>query len=716
MMTSEPAWAGAVRGLAERILGPAGASVRLTALGDTARAYEYRADGGILTLTATDGVGAAVGLHHYLRERCGRSVGWDTPLPLPVTELPDSPPRRGTARVRDGYYLNFCTFSYTMPYWTWADWEREIDWMALHGITMPLAVTGHEAALRLAYTRLGLSDDAVRRFLGGPGYLPFQFMGCVDGFGGPLPSSWIDGHRELGARILERERSFGMTPVLPAFTGQVPRELAPSDVTARRWHEFDTWVLDPADPRYERVGAEIARAQAELFGTDHYYAADPFIEMIPVDADPAFPAAVAAGTLAGLRAADPDAVWVMQAWPFSYQRDFWTDERVAAFLDAIGDDRMLVADLWAEYDPQWRRLGQFAGKPWLWCALLDFGGRTDPVADLPGLPGAVDEALAAPNPPTGLGLAMEATRNNPAFFELVADQLWNQVGDAATWIDAFATERYGPGAWTDDLRAAWRGLLGSVYDARGLRIFPEQFNGILTTKPSYAAVADDDGLARLRADVADALWYEPAVLADAWRRLADVAERYPHLAAGPLGHDLIEAGIAYLARTADQFYLDAVEHSVRLGHASTPHVDRFLRLFDDLDRMLATRAEFTFQHWESAALAWAADPADEAVLRDNARRILTVWGTTTSPLLDDYAARHWSGLMGYYRDRWRLWADGLDRALAGDPAAGARLDEALRGRAEAFLRDGAAPPPADLADLPTEARRLVTTYADRGAR
>lgn len=717
MTLREPEWSDALRGLAHRVLGDAGSAVRTATLTASGRAFEYRAEAGVVTVAATDGVSAAVGLHHYLRDRCGRSIGWDTPLPLPLTTLPDGPPRRGDARVRDGYYLNFCTFSYTMPYWTWADWEREIDWMALHGITMPLAVTGHEAALRLAYSRLGLDDAVIRRFLGGPGYLPFQFMGCVDGFAGPLPPSWIESHRELGARILRRERSLGMTPVLPAFTGQVPRELAPSDVTARRWHEFDTWVLDPADPRYARVGAEIARAQLELFGTDHLYAADPFIEMIPVDADPAFPGRVAAATLAGLRAADPDAVWLMQAWPFSYQREFWSGERVAAFLDAIGHERMLVADLWAEHDPQWRRLGQFAGKPWLWCALLNFGGRTDPVADLPGLPPAVDEALAAPHPPAGLGLAMEATRNNPVFFELVTDQLWNRVGDVAAWTDAFVAERYGPGEWTGDLRAAWRGLLGSVYDARGLRIFPEQFNGVLTAKPSYAALAGPGGLARLRSDVAGALWYDPAVLADAWRRLTDVAERYPELVPGPLGHDLIEAGIGYLARVADRYHLEAVEQSVRLGRAGVAHVDRFLGLFGDLDRMLATRPEFTFRHWESAALAWATDPADAAVLRDNARRIVTVWGTTTSPLLDDYAARHWSGLVGgYYRDRWRLWADGLDRALAGDPAAGAALDDGLRERSETFLRDGAGPPADDVAGLAAEARRLITIYADRGAR
>jgi alpha-N-acetylglucosaminidase len=192
--------------------------------------------------------------------------------------------------------------------------------MALHGVTMPLALTGHEAVLFEAYQRLGLSSDAVRFFLGGPGYLPFQYMGCLDSFLGPLPSYWISSHLSLGRRILERERTFGMTPVLPAFTGHVPRELGTGRV--RTWQGFETMVLDADDPLYVSTGAEITRVQLELLGSDHLYAADPFIEMIPVDADPG---AVAAATLAGLTRADPSAVWLMQAWPFSYQKDFWTD-------------------------------------------------------------------------------------------------------------------------------------------------------------------------------------------------------------------------------------------------------------------------------------------------------------------------------------------------------------------------------------------------------
>ena len=47
-------------------------------------------------------------------------------------------------------------------------------------------------------------------------------MGNLRGFGGPLPSSWIQNQLALQHNILNRMRSLGMIPVLPGFAGHVP--------------------------------------------------------------------------------------------------------------------------------------------------------------------------------------------------------------------------------------------------------------------------------------------------------------------------------------------------------------------------------------------------------------------------------------------------------------------------------------------------------------
>jgi alpha-N-acetylglucosaminidase len=662
----------------------------------------------VLSISATDAISACVGIHRYLRTACNASVGWDAVLPLNIPSFPDVAETRGSARLAEAYYLNFCTFSYTTPYWDWGDWEREIDWMALHGITMPLMVVGHEAVLHAAYTELGLESEKILEFLGGPGYLPFQYMGCLDSFAGRPTRSWVDRHAELGTRILSRQREFGMTPVLPTFSGHVPEAIAPDRVSHRDWQGFSTAFLDPTDPLYRRIGTEVTRAQIALFGTDHLYAADPFIEMLPVDADPAYPGVVAEALLAGLRSADPDAVWVMQSWPFVHHHGFWTDERVTAFLEAIPDDGLLILDLWAETDPQWRRFDRFAGKRWIWCALLNFGGRTDLVGEPHRIQQELEEAMVPGHPPTGIGLAMEATRNNPALYELATDLAWSPPAEVTSWLDDFVDQRYR--RRHPDLREGWQDLLATVYGGVGMNIFPEVFRGILTEKPSYSPLAD---LPALREKLGSTLWYDHDRLIHGWGLLLTAAEEDDELAAGPLGHDLADVGLSALLRVADRYYLDLVEHSLDGGTGSEHLIARFLRLFDDLDRMLATRSEFTLRAWETKARPWGDSPAERDALVDNARRILTVWNEPAISTLDDYAGRIWAGLVGgYYRERWSIWADGLARALTQPAGVGEReLDDRIEQHAHRFLRIGAGSDAPSGLGIAAESRALFKRYS-----
>ena len=56
------------------------------------------------------------------------------------------------------YDFNYCTFSYSMAFWDWNRWQKEIDWMALHGINMPLAIVGEECVWRNMLLKLGYTE------------------------------------------------------------------------------------------------------------------------------------------------------------------------------------------------------------------------------------------------------------------------------------------------------------------------------------------------------------------------------------------------------------------------------------------------------------------------------------------------------------------------------------------------------------------------------
>lgn len=708
---SRPAWALDVEALWTRVTGGELALDIVEMSEKTARSYEVQSRSGRVLVQATDAGAACVGLHQLLRRHFGVAVMWDTVLPLDLATGGDSEAIRGSAVVPDVYYMNFCTFGYSTAFWGWAEWEREIDWMALHGVTMPLAVVGHEATLRLAYGRLGLSEEAVRDFLGGPAHLPWVYMGNLDTFGGPLPTAWTDEHLDLGRRIINRQRALGMTPVLPAFTGHLPRELAPADAKSRLWQGMATTVVAPEDPLFTRATAEIVAAQRELFGTDHLYASDPFIEMIPADTDSStdYPAAVADAIVRGLTAGDPDAVWVLQSWPFAYQRDYWTDERVREFLDAIPDERVIILDLWAEAQPQWDRLDGFYGKSWIWSALLNFGGRSEPVADLQAATTELGRALGSRHAPAGIGLTMEAIHNNAIFFERVADNAWSRVEDPEERVREFARQRYGIGP-SADLESAWADLVATVFDADGERIFPEFFISVAVTKPSFAALLAPGS--SIHDDVADALFYDPVVLVRGWKTLAYVAERRSELLGGPLGADLVQVGTAAMVRVIDQRFVRLLAGAASSNRVDPEEVAAFLQAFDDLDRLAATRPESRFETWEDSAARWGRDPESAALLRDNARRIVTVWNTSVDGHLDDYAAKIWSGLVRYYRSRWDAWCTLLPRALDPKGRAGADEDLArtLQALSETFLRDG---PSSSAAESVIEVtRHLLHTYSN----
>lgn len=71
-------------------------------------------------------------------------------------------------RVR--YYQNTCTFSYSFAWWKWPRWEREIDWMAMNGINLPLAFTGQEIIWRRVYLGFGLEEEDLDEHFSGPAF------------------------------------------------------------------------------------------------------------------------------------------------------------------------------------------------------------------------------------------------------------------------------------------------------------------------------------------------------------------------------------------------------------------------------------------------------------------------------------------------------------------------------------------------------------------
>ena len=152
-------------------------------------------------------VNIAAGIHWYLKHYAGIHLSWNgMQADLPEVLPPVNKPERRTTRAHYRYYLNYCTHSYTMAFWDWKRWEQEIDWMALHGINLPLCIVGTDVVWRNVLLRLGYSKDEANRFIAGPGFQAWWLMNNLEGWGGPNTDHWYAQREALQKHILKRMR------------------------------------------------------------------------------------------------------------------------------------------------------------------------------------------------------------------------------------------------------------------------------------------------------------------------------------------------------------------------------------------------------------------------------------------------------------------------------------------------------------------------------
>jgi alpha-N-acetylglucosaminidase len=609
--------------------------------------FEIESKNGTIIIRGNTGVTMAMGLNWYLKYYCHCHVSWngrqlDMPDPLPDVQ----PKVRRTSWAKYRYFLNYCCFGYSLPWYDWDQWEKLIDWMALNGVNMPLSVTGQEAVWQAVCKRLGMSDKQIDAFLAGPPYLPFQWMGCLDGWGGPLPQSWIDRHEELGKKILARQRELGMTPVLQGFTGHVPHEIAQRFPEAKlhriRWIEWETSLLDPLDPLFLKVARIYMEEQAKRFGSDHLYAADTFIEMRPPSDDPKYLADLAGAVYKGMAQSDPQAIWVLQGWLFVNNPGFWKPPQARAMFGAMPDERMIVLDLMCEQTPTWSKTEAFYGKPWLWCNIQVFGctihlsGALQKIGlDLPAI-----RRQPASGKLAGLGFVNEGLGYNPVVYDLMFEMAWrDQPIDLEQWLSNYALNRYGK--QNEQARRAWQILGKTIYNGT------YRTRSVIDQVPHLKQVAKSP--------------YDNMQLAQAWRALLAAADELAEV--DTFRFDLVNVARQVLSNHAAGLHRTLIKASEEKNAAAFNEASKhFLQLIDDMDELLATREEFLLGRWLEDAKRWGSNETEQARFEWNARRVLTLWGQ--GPAIDDYARKEWSGLLsGYYSKRWQKYLHGLEKSF-----------------------------------------------------
>lgn len=632
--------------------------------------FEVSVNNGVLHVKGSSPVALCHGFYQYMKREGYGMVSWSGRRVAWPDQLKDCPVWRVESPVKHHYYFNVVTYGYTTPYWDWERWQREIDWMALHGIDMPLALVATEAIATRVWRKMGLTTEEIDRFYVGPAHLPWQRMGNIVEHDGGLPDAWHKGQIALQHRVLERMRALAMKPICPAFAGFVPREITRLYPEVKLlelgwggWSErYASRLLSPSEPLFQEIGVQFITEWEKEFGKSDYYLADSFNEMeVPApknDLKARYEILSQLGdkVYQSIASANPDAVWVMQGWMFGYQRSTWTPDSLKALLSQVPDDKMLLLDLAADYNKHfwhngmnWDLYEGFYNKPWVYSVIPNMGGKTGWTGVLEFYANGHLEALRSPNKGRldGIGMAPEGIENNEMIYELLCDSAWtDRQTDLDQWLRGYAVARYG--AYPQAVADSWKLLRESAY---AKLIDHPRF--IWQMRPGRTGRTGQGSMGL------DEKFERAAVL------FADASGQSPELAKSVLyRNDLIDMTVHLLGIRMEQLAKGMLE-SAAIGQMerAEKQMEHFRRLALLCDALLEKHPVLRLGEWVRLADQQGDTHELKTYYTRNAKRLVTVWG----PPIDDYSARLWSGLVkDYYLARWELWLNAQKKGVTVD--------------------------------------------------
>ena len=658
-------WSNPVNGLLERIDPGASKKFIIQVKKGQSDFFELDQKGDKVVIRGNNYVNIATGLNWYLKYYAGIHLSWNGMTAKLPESLPKvSTPVRKETNLALRYDFNYCTYSYTMAFWDWKRWEKEIDWMALHGINLPLAVVGQECVWKNMLEKLGYTKEEINKFIAGPAFLAWWAMNNLEGWGGPNPDSWYTQQEALQKKILKRMREYGIEPVFPGYSGMVPhdanKKLGLNVTEPALWNGFTRPAfLLPTDSRFNEIASLYYKELEKLFGKANYYSMDPFHELEDagsVDFD-----AAGKAVLKAMKDVNPKATWVIQGW---------TENPRPEMIKNLNNGDILILDLFSECRPMWgipsiwKREKGYEQHDWLFCMIENFGGNV-------GLHGRMDQLLnnfyLTKNNPLaahlkGIGLTMEGSENNPVMFELMCELPWRpEKFTKEEWLKDYLFARYG--VRDEKITQAWSILADGIYNCP----FGNNQQG-----PHESIFCGRPGLNNFQASSWSKMqnYYDPTSTEAAARLMLEVADKYK--GNNNFEYDLVDIVRQSLSDRGRIVYNQTIADFKSFDKKSfTAHSQEFLNILLAQDRLLGTRSEFRVGRWIEQARNLGTTPEEKDLYEWNARVQITTWGNRVCANdggLRDYAHKEWNGLLkDFYYKRWAAYWQTLQDVLDGKP-------------------------------------------------
>ena len=604
---------------------------------------------------------------HYLKQTYSRFGDSKIKVVLPMPQIEGVVKKNVDIKYR--YNYNYVAYGYTMAYWDFEKWEREIDWMALNGFNIALNLVGHEEVVRRFLSELGYSFSEIIEYLTSPVYLPWQFMGNITRIGGEITPKWFEDRAKLAVQVQNRMKEYGISPVNQMYVGYIPNKegLGFKVLPGSYWSRIKgPDRVDFNEDYYERLAGIFYAKQRELLGKTKYFMGDLFHEggnSFGYDVK-----SISNRILNTLKANEgQDAVWIFQSWGHNPSSEI---------LANLNKKNIMILDLHSQLNTKWKGVAKFNGMSWddkefdksnwIFGILNNFGGRNGLYGHSRYLVKQFYDAKDNAEFLVGIGNTPEAIGYNDFIDELSTELIFEDRLDIDDFVNRYLENRYG--RINKSLLSGFNILLDTVYNPTTEIYHEGASESIINARPSMDIVSASK-------------WgnihknYSSDILEKALENYFSVYDQFK--TNQNYINDIVEIASQVIINLANDYYKDIQEAYKNNDMEELKFLkDKFLYLIDLQANILSYNDRKSLSDIIEDIEKFQYDDYFEDTLKYNKKTIVTTWYdklVSDDDGLRDYANTDYYELVGnlYYK-RWERY---FNRILSNNNVVDDKYDD-----------------------------------------
>ncbi len=588
--------------------------------------YEIYAEDKKIVLAGNSNLSLAMAFYRYLNEFCNivitdgdYDISYIATTPLPEGKITRTVKQKIRAR------MSYEFFSLEGNYWGFDRWEKEIDFMAMHGINTALQPVGFDGVLYRTICEMGMPEDFAAEFASGPAFIMRQLTGNIAATNSVNSKDYLERKIYIGKKITEREKELGITPVFPAALPSVPFSLRKKYIKmeifkAPMWHNLPPiFFMKPENAFFGIFNKKFLEIQKNALGETDSFITEPLFDVQQKGYN---------AHLSALGKALDEVLGEFSENAVCYTH---LSSINAEFFKKTSADRFIIINDSGEIAPD-----LLTDKNHLVAIKGNTYGRT-------GLCGNINKLSLCPYAEAksetllGTSLELDTFRENPLFCAVaLAATTADEAFNANEFIKDYAYKRYHTNDFANDLIR----LKNLCYDT------DECAGSIICARPSTKLkhTAPFDTLERK---------YDFRELYDIARDITESDSRKND----KMRLDLASITRQFLSELAYPVYLTATrffkEKNVRSFEQCS---NLFIEICEDMDRLLKTIESTNLATRYEEAHALGNDNDEMQAIDINFLMYHTIWGPFDRSVLYDTAWCEWGGMIkDFYAQRWFMY-------------------------------------------------------------